>query len=820
MLRHHLRTALRTLRRNPTYTAISVVCLAVGLAGCLLVGRYVAHAFSYDDHWPKADRIVRLVANETTPEGTRHLAVAPLQWGPALEREQPAVTRAVRLEPDAGWVSYGDSTVQKGQGQDLDDGTHLRGTLVQADILYADPGILDLFDLTLQRGNPETALRSAYNILLTEDFAREHFGDANPVGTLFKLGDRIRGFEVVGVVESIPANSHFGADMIIPHPEWFYRRSDWSSIQQAYTYLELQREADRSRLQAALPSFLSRHLDPMPDRQLTADLQPISSIHLRSDRAFEMQPGGNRAVVLLFAAIAAFILILACVNFVNLATARSVDRRSEVGVRKAIGARRRDLVHQFLGEALLVSAAALGLAIAGAYAALPAFNTMAGTSLSLAGGVSLVERIVGAAFVLVALTVLAGGYPAMALSRYGPRQALAGAATGDPSGTRSWLRSGLVVFQFATAVVLVIGTAMIYQQVDFMQTRDLGYDKERIVTLPNRDHGLTNNIPSTERELSRSPAVQRVAAMGTLPGDRMPQRIVRRPDTRQSTTVSMLHTDTAFAATMELQMVAGRWLRAPWATERGLEVVLNETAVQQLGFGSPDAALGKPLHRMHPEMPDSVQARGRVVGVVKDFHWSALRTRIPPMALVPAGSKFDLEHYVARLTPGQTADGVDALTTTWKAISHYPATFRYSFLSDDWSALYRGEQRLQRIVGSFAGLAILIACLGLFGLAAYTARRRTKEIGIRKALGATATSIVGLLSKDFLTLVGVACAAALPIAFLSTQWWLSDYAYRVALSPAVFAGAVGGTVLLALLAVSQQAWRAARVDPADVLRSE
>jgi putative ABC transport system permease protein len=558
----------------------------------------------------------------------------------------------------------------------------------------------------------------------------------------------------------------------------------------------------------------------MPDRQLTADLQHISSIHLRSDRAFEMQPGGNRATVLLFAGIAVFILILACVNFINLATARSIDRRAEVGVRKALGARRRDLVYQFLGEALLVSAAALGLAVVCAYAALPAFNAMAGTSLSLAGNASVAEGIVGAAIVLAALTALAGGYPAMALSRFGPRRALAGNATGAPRESRSWLRSGLVVFQFATAVVLVIGTAMIYQQVDFMQTRDLGYDKERIVTLPNRDHGLTENIPRTERELSQSPAVQRVAAVGALPGDRMPQRIVRRPDTRQATTAAMLHADTAFAETMGLEITAGRWLQALWATERELEVVLNETAVQRLGFASPDAALGKPLHRMHPEAPDSVQARGRVVGVVKDFHWSALRDRVPPMVLVPAESKFDLEHYVARLTPGQTAEGVDALTTTWNEISNYPATFRYSFLSDDWSALYRGEQRLQRIVGAFAGLAILIACLGLFGLAAYTARRRTKEIGIRKALGATIASIVGLLSKDFLVLVAVACGLALPIAFLSAQWWLSDYAYRVSLSPMIFMSVVIGTVLLALLAVSQQAWRAARVDPAEVLRSE
>lgn len=808
---------IRSVRREPLHIAISALCLALGLASCLLIVRYVAAEHSYDDHWPASDRLVRLVSTEATEDGVRDHAAAPLAWGPALKQQRPEVKEFVRIDPFPSWVSYGDDSVRKGTGEDRDDGTHLSGSRVKARLMYADRSVLDVFSLDLLRGNPTSVLQNDYDILMTESFAREHFGNKNPIGETFKLSSRVDGFEVVGVVEDIPANSHFSADLIIPHSAWRLDTwVDWSSIYSIYTYLLLDEASSRSTLRSALPAFLSENGPTDLSSSFSADVQLVSNIHLHSDRTGEIQKGGDSQTVVVLTVVAIIILLLGCVNFVNLAMAQATDRQQEIGVRKVLGANRKNLVWQFLAEAFLVSLISTVCAVLFASLALPFLSSFANVHLSLWHGLSPLFIVLGFVGIVAGMTILAGSYPAFGLSRFRPARALAGHVPGARAG---YVRDGLIIAQFTIAIVLVIGTIGMYAQVDLMTSANPGFTKDQVVVLPISGHGQNTNFDRSIRAFKRQPGVLKVATTGRVPGERDRHRTLRRAETRDHIDASLLFAGPNFGQTMGIDLVAGAWFRNR-VVDRDRPVVLNETAVRRLGFTSAQDAIGTVIERMHRSIPDSVYARGQVKGVVRDFTWSSFREETPAMVITPGRIKYMFDHWVIRTRPTADHETLAALEATWKDMAFYPEMYTFSFLADDWSALYTSERDLQRVIGIFAVLAVLIACLGLFGLAAFTARRRTKEIGIRKALGATIASIIRLLSTGFLLRVGIASLLALPVAYVGLNVWLQQFANRITPPVWIFATAVGMAGLLAMLTISSQALRAARRDPATTLRDE
>ena len=794
MLRNYLKTAWRHLRRSQSYTFINVAGLAMGVACCLLIGLWVQDELSYDEHFDRADRIFRLATNAQTPEGIKKVAKVPPAWGPALKRTYPAVENVARFTRATPLIGHGENKFRES-------------------VLRADSTFLEVFGLELLRGNPETALSDPSSIVISERVARKHFGDENPIGkTLSRQSGEV--FGVTGVMENLPPNTHFEADIVTWFPERFQDRllfsPSWRRVQ-TYSYVVLSRTEAAGRLEEEISALLARNTEPEVAAKFTPVLQPITSIHLRSDRILEIQPGGDIRYVWLFSAVALFVLLVACVNFMNLATAQSMKRAGEVGVRKVFGARRRQISFQFLGEAILTSTLAVLLALVLARLALPFFNEVAGKDLALAPHLAHPLDLSVLALGTIALGLAAGSYPALHLAGFAPTKVLRGGRQGTAG--RGLLRRALVVFQFATAIALIIGTAVVYQQLRYVQSKNLGFDKEQLVVLPAESRQMQRHEQSVKDELQRQPGVQSVATGASVPGDYNPGGVKLRFGGSETANIQRFDVGSNYAETLGLKMAAGRWFSDRRATD-STAFVVNETAVQRLGAESPEDLVGKELARLSG---DEVSATGRVIGVVQDFNYASLREELEPLVFT-LGDRIN-RNFVVKVSSQNAAGVLSNLEDVWKRVAP-GVPFQYSFLDEIWESLYRAEQRIGTIFAAFAGLTVLIACLGLFGLAAHAAERRRKEIGIRKAMGASAASVVALLSKDFLKLVGVGFVLAVPPAWYGMQRWLEGFAYRIDLGPLVFAGAGALALLIALAATGTQALRAARTNPAEVLRDE
>jgi putative ABC transport system permease protein len=818
MLKNHLVVALRTIRRRPGYAAINVTGLAVGLACCLLIGLWVRDEMSYDRHLADGERIVRLVADQQGSEGVRRVAVTPTAWGPALAQEHPAVEAVARFSVGRHRVSHGGGGVAKGEGPDLDDATHLSGTRLEATILHADPSFFEVFALPLLRGDPDTVLDDPYNLVISRRLAEQEFPGQDPVGKLFKIDDRIRGFEVVGVMEDVPEHTHFAADVVMPFAPYMEDAlAEWEGLRRIYTYLKLAEPGAAPAVEAALSPLVARHLGADDAARYTPRLQPLHDLHLRSDREFEIQPGGDARTVWLFSVAALFVLLVACVNFTNLATARGADRAREVGVRKALGAGRGHVAGQALTEAFLLAVTAVALAVGVAGLALPSFNAVSGKSLALG------DLHPGALLGLLALGALgvggvAGAYPALVLSRFAPTRALGHGRV--PTDGASVLRRGLVVFQFATAIGLVACTAVVWQQWDHLQSKRLGFDREHVVVLPRGSHGLLQRREAVKAAMREHPGVRNVALVSRLLGqDDAATRPFRRPPQALPVDAATLHADADAADVLDLEMAAGRWF-APGHASDSTAFVVNETAARMLGFASARAAVGHRIEGLHRTEADSVTRAGPVLGVVRDFNFRSLRHEIDPLVVQLPPMVWDVDHFIARVDGGDVSGALAGLEATWKAFAFYPEYFSFSFLDAEWAALYRSEQQLRAVVTAFAALALCIAALGLVGLAALAAQRRRREVGVRKVLGATVLGLVGLLTRDFVVLVLAAFAVAAPVAWLAMSRWLDGFAYRVDLGVGVFALAGALVLVVALATIGYHALRAATSDPVEALRYE
>lgn len=804
MIRNYLNIALRTLQKHKGYAVINVLGLAVGLAASLLIVQYVVHELSYDDFHADSDRIYR-IRFDLHREGDRLFKAATTYpaVGPALEADFPEVEAQARL-----FLRYGGGVVQHGDRSFREDL-----------VFHADASFLTLFSYPMLQGDRETALNAPNTVVISEAIAQKYFGPSDPLGERIRFGTDEE-YTITGVMRS-PENSHLKFNFLFSFST--LRTLDWAPLEQYawnwydfYTYVRLRPEADPAALEAALPAFIARHKGELASGREVLSLQPLEAIHLHSDLIQEARPNGDGAVVYFLAVIAGCILVIAWVNYINLSTARAVERAKEVGVRKAIGAQRGQLVHQFLIEALLLNVAAVGVALVAAKSAEPLFGALVGRPMTL----SLLTRPstwVGLAGAVVLGAGLSGLYPALVLSRSRPARALKGRMRTGQRGSR--LRQGLVVAQFVASVGLIAGTLIVYQQLSYMRQQDLGIetDQRLVVEAPgavDADHPeYAAQIESFKQELMRQGAVRRVAASTEIPGNLIYWASGMRQQGRPSEANTVLYQvgiDAEYLNVFGHELLAGRNLR-PAAPADSQRVLLNETAVRALGFASAEAALDQRI----VGGPDTLT----VAGVVADYHQEGLFKPIDPIGFRVRTPDQAYRFFTLDVSTADLSATVSAVNATFKRF--FPDNpFNYAFMDDLYNRQYQAYERFGQVFGVFALLAILVACLGLFGLSSLAAVRRTKEIGIRKALGASVPGIAALLSKEFAQLVLVAFVIAAPIAYIAAQQWLQDFAYHIDLGVGVFLLAGALALAIALLTVSCQSIRAALTDPVKALRYE
>ena len=798
MFKNYFKIAYRNLRRRPGYTFINVFGLALGLASCILIGLWVQDELSYDDFHATADRIYRVVTDrEASSAPLERYATSSGPVAPGLLAEYPGIERAVRISAVRGGTRIGH------EGRYASDN----------EFYVVDSTFFDVFSFLLVEGDPATALDAPFSLVITETTKEGLFRAESALGQTLTVNDTLA-FTVTGVVADPPDRSHFTFDILAPWSNDGYLvgldRGPFSF--NLYTYLLLKEGTSAAVLEGEIADLYERKVG---EAGIALGLQPLTDIYLYSDRRSEVGPTGDVRYVWVFSVVALFIALLASINYMNLATARSMHRAREVGVRKAAGARRRQLAGQFLSEtALVTSAAALG-ALFLAQAALPLFNGIAGKDVALDAMADgwLLPTLGG---LLVVVGLLAGSYPAFALSRFKTVEVLRGAFARGGRGAR--LRKGLVVFQFALSAALVASTLVVVQQLRYMQEEDLGFNAEQVLVVDASEMpggAMVRRYETLKRELAQHPLIEHSTATSSVPGRRTWNQMTTREglaegDIRQ---LEVLTTDLDFAETFGIKLVAGRGFSEQFATDLGQATIINEAAVEQLGWTSAEEALGKRVFVGGL----AGQGEGTVVGVMADVHYRSLHERIEPMAVLARPRSYD---YVAFRMEADDVPGVLAhAEAAWERV--FPGyAFDYFFLDRDFERQYQAEQRLADVLTLFGGLAILVACLGLFGLAAYAAEQRTKEIGVRKVMGASVANIVGLLSRDFIKLVLVAVVLATPIAYLAMRRWLEDFAYRIEIGPGIFLLAGVLALLVALLTVSYHAIRAARADPVTSLRYE
>ena len=802
MLRSYLTIAWRSLRKRTGPTVINVTGLAVGLAACLLIGLWIQNELSYDAFHPEADRVHRVLVRVEAGGNNIYAPTGPAPLKDVVERDVPEAAAATRVRPDRSALL-----------------THASESFTDNTVVRADTAFFSVFDgFQLLRGDRGTALDDTDAIVLTEETARRVFGSLDVVGETLDYRDRT--WRVTGVMASVPETSHLRFDAVAALSVSPGFQSNWTGFR-FYTYVKLNEGASVAAFQEKLNGIARQYgaADiqesfnfPLDQITYAFPAEPLTRIHLYSDFN-ALDAGGSITRVYVFGAVGLFILLIACINFMNLATSRATERATEVGMRKALGAGRSQLVGQFLGEALLTTAAATGAALLLAGLVLPSFNTIAGTSFGM--DAFLQPSVMGGLLVLVLLVgLMSGSYPAFALSRFAPAAALKASGRYSSSGSGQRLRQGLVVFQFAISIALIVSTLVAQEQFDYIQSKQLGFDKERVVEVEGADALGERQTTFVNRVRQLSGVTAASAGDGLFGGSSGNGFWPADSTANASRVLRYFSVGPRFVETLQMDVIAGRSFDPGRASDSSA-VIINQAAADAFGWERPTEqrlASGE----TEAEVYD-------VIGVVENFHFQSMRREVEPAALFlgrTSGLPSRPGSVYARLAPGASSSGLGAIRSTWAEVAGDTAPFQYSFVDQTYERLHRDVQQAGILFSLFSGLAVVIACLGLFGLATYTAQRRAKEVGIRKALGATAMQVVGLLSKDFLQLVGIALVVALPVAYVAMQRWLEDFAYRTDLGAGIFLLAGGLAFAVALLTVSYQALRAARLDPATTLRDE
>ena len=797
MLKNYLKTALRNLGKHKAFSFINLSGLMIGIACCILILLYVRDELSYDRYHEHAGRIWRVTREWLNEDGTTslHLGHVAPPIAPLLKNDFPDIIEAVRIQkPGRLLCSF--------------DNRHF----LEEDMIFADENLFKVFSFTLVKGDPETALKDPFSIVITERAARKYFGDQDPIDKVLKIENRFDA-RISGVVRAAPANSHFHFVMIgsLNTIKQLYGQREfqsWSSNNYA-TYLLLPPDYPADNLRSQFPAFLDRHLGESSHERNRLHLQHLTDIHLHSHLDSELEPNSSIVNVYIFSAIAVFVLLIACINFMNLSTARSSVRAKEVGMRKVVGAQRGHLIQQFLSESLLMAFLALALAVILVKIALPAFSGFVNRELKL-GFFDSWQVWLGLFIMALLVGVAAGSYPAFFLSSFRPALVLKG--TQGPSGHGSRFRTILVVAQFAISTILIISVTVVYKQLQFSRSKRLGFNQEQIVVLPTSSQ-IRSQYETIRTRLLAHPGIVNVAASRRVPSGRLLDsggaRLISGTSSEPiNFRIAFVTTSYDFIPTYEMELVAGRDFSREFSTDTSQAFILNETAVRKIGW-SPEEAINQDFQYG--------RRKGRIIGIVKDFHFESLHQEISPMVFYI--ERGDYRRISVRLSPENIPQTMAFLQKEWRQYRpNYP--FDYFFIDENFDDLYRSEEKLGQVFGAFALLAIFIACLGLFGLASFTAEKRTKEIGIRKVLGAPVSGIIFLLSQQFAKWVFVANAIAWPLAYFAMQRWLQNFAYRTQLGLWIFLGAAGVSLIITLLTVSFQSVKAALADPVNSLRYE
>ena len=800
MFRNYLTVILRNLLRQKGISAINVLGLAIGIASCILIMLYVQDELSYDQHHEKKGRIYRVAISISDTAGeTDEWAMTPPPWAPVLAMEYPEIEHFTRLKPpNSRWlIRYGDKRSYEKY------------------FVFADSSVFDIFTIPLVQGNAKTALAEPHAVVVSEAMVKKFFGDENPIGKVIAADDKYM-FTVTGIMRDMPKNSHFHADFLASFATMaatgiYFEPTTMQNLNfSMYTYLLLKEGYATGDLEEKFPQFLDKYVGERlksVGAEMRPYLQSLTDIHLYSNLKFEIEANSDIRYVYIFSSLAAFILLLACFNFMNISTARAARRAQEVGIRKVLGARRVQLIRQFIGESVFFSFVALAVALGLVHLLLPQFNQLSGKVL---------EMNYESAWLLPALATIAlftglaaGGYPAFILASFKPAAVVSGALKAGVSQSR--LRRALITFQFIVSIVMIIGTVVVLDQVAYMQGKKLGFDKEHLVVIRLPDQAAVLGYPAYKREVTQFPEIVNVSSSASVPGTATSLMRIQPegyPE-EQTPLVSTIWADFDYVETLDVEIRSGRTFSQAFTTDNNA-VVINETAARTFGWEDP---IGKAFR--YPGSPDTSPSRN-VIGVMADFHNQSLHQRIEPMIVMYWGEG---RFMVVRLQGQNLPRGLEILQAQWRETYPNHPAMDYYFLDQDLERQYAAEQRLGSVFIAGAMLSILIACLGLVGLASYMAEQRTGEIGVRKVLGATVSNVILLLSKEFTRLFVLAFVIGAPVGYYIMQGWLENFPYRIELSIWVFVFTGLAVLLITWLTVGYHALKAATANPVDAVRA-
>jgi len=791
MLKNYFKIAWKNLTKNKVFSFINIFGLTTGITVCLMIFLFVMNEFSVDNFHANGSHIYRVMRSYDPSKASAPYLSGP--YAPALLNDfRGEIKMAVRVMPSTNLITYNNRSFNEKK------------------IYFADSNFFRLFSFPLIKGNPATALQDVNSVVMTETTAKKYFGDEDPMGRIVQI-DKDRQLKVTGIAKDVPANSHLDFDLVTPVSVYaakpFFQR--WINNNN-FTYVLLDDHINPANVQARFPAFMHKYVDPETEKlgfKFGLSLTPLKDVYFEEASPFDNVKHGDKKVVYVFLSIAVLIMLIACINFMNLSTIRAADRGKEVGLRKVMGALRKTLAWQFLGESILLTVLSCILSIGLLWLLMPLYDDLLGYKLPVPYNAWYLYAFLAIAIVVVGL--LAGSYPALILSGFSPIEALKGRLKLGKGG--SLFRQVLVVVQFSISVFLITGTIIINKQMSFVKNKELGYNQQQTIVIPLTNNAIYDHLQQFKQQLQSSSQLTGVSMMSGEPGGFFD--LYSFEVEGQGKKVWNARTEFAdfeFVKTIGLTIIAGRDFSAQYPTDTTSAVLINRMAAQSLGY-TPQQAIGKWVRN-----EDADNLPRRIVGVVENFNYTSLKENIEPLVISPAP---DRRVAVVRLRSGNLQNSIAVIRQAYaSAAPAYP--FEYSFLDQKFDEIYRKDIRQQNILSIFSGLAIIIACLGLFGLASFTAAKRTKEIGVRKVLGSSVQNIVFLLSKELLKPVLLATAIALPIAYLVMHNWLLNFAYRTGLQWWVFLLSASVTVAIALLTVSFRAVRAALANPTKSLKIE
>ena len=809
MIYNYLKIAVRNLKKYKFISFINLFGLTVGLTCCLLILAYILHELSYDKYHPNVDRVYRVTRsfnNAETGAPSLNLSTVAPPFGPLLKNDFQQIENMTRT------LSNGTTSIR-----------YEEKMFNEPNVFFADDQLFDFFKIDVLKGSPRDALSGPYSVMLTNEIATKYFGNEDPMNKMIRINlGNYFDFKVTGIYKPFPSNTHFHPEVLLSfntlNDTLIYGaenlRTNWGN-NSFFTYIRLPQHYDPKTLISQFPAFLDRHMNEggkyKPSQWTALSLQKLPDIHLRSHTDYEAEENGDIKRVYIFSAIALFILLIACINYMNLSTARSMLRAREIGIRKVVGAQRKEIMLQFLSESVLVSWLGMLLAFAATWLLLPWLNQVSGQKLSM--DILLKWYIIIPMLIVPFLVgIISGIYPALLMSSFNPVKNLKGFLT--IGGIIISLRKTLVTLQFAISIILIICTAIVFTQMRYMQNKALGFDKEHIVTLPYatelndkydafRSELLANSYIKNVGRSSRIPTGRLLDAMGSrmLSGDSM---------VPVSVDIKFVSADQDFISTYGVKVVAGRGFSRDFSTDTSA-FLINEAAARVLGFRTNQDAIGRDFGYGN--------RNGKLIGVFNDFHFESMHQKIVPLVLLIPRSANNYGRIYVKVSGSGVPNALATIEKTWKKF--LPETpYQYNFLDENFARLYQAEDRQKSLFTIFSCLAIFIACLGLFGLSAFAISQRVKEIGIRKVLGADASTIVLLLSKDFLKLVAIAAPIAFLVAGFAMNRWLQDFAYRITMPWWIFLAAGIVAAAVALFTISFQAIKAALANPVKSLRTE